>query len=200
MGLPNDVLSVVPVPAPILVPDQKLRSSLLPATLLTDYELGGIGIDDPSQGLQVQSWMAYLSGNTIYCVPEAGGTPTAILTDTGITELSLSFTQSMNIVIAYVASGVTKLYWYDSDIPGQTTTVFTGATSPFLSLDDKRPETSADSDVLFFYVRSGVLYYREQRERYQTERSLATLPVGVSRIVNAGMGENLRVQIQFETF
>lgn len=200
MALPNDALSVVPVPSALLTPDDRLRSSLLPATLLTDYEQGGIGLSDSSQGLRVQSWMAYLDGNTIYCVPEAGGTPTAILTDTGITELSLGFTQSMDVVLAYVASGVTKLYWYDSSIPGQTTTIFAGTTSPFLSLDDKRPEEVAASDVLFFYVRNGVLYYREQRERYQTERSLATLPVGVSRIVNAGMGRNLRVQIQFETF
>ena len=200
MALPNDALSVAPVGAALLNPDEKLRSSLLPATLLTDYELGGIALNDGSQGMRVQSWMAYLDGNTIYCVPEAGGTPTAILTEAGITELSLGFTQDMNVVLAYVASGVTKLYWYDFNIPGQTTTIFAGATSPFLSLDDKRPEERAASDVLFFYVRSGVLYYREQRERYQTERSLATLPVGVSRIVNAGMGRNLRVQIQFETF
>jgi hypothetical protein len=106
----------------------------------------------------------------------------------------------MDVVLAYVASGVTKLYWYDTLAAAQVTTIFAGATSPFLSLDDKRPEEGANSDVLFFYVRSGVLYYREQRERYQTERSLATLPVGVTRIVNAGMGRNLRVQIQFETF
>ena len=200
MSLPNDALSVAPVPSALLTPDNRLRSSLLPATLLTDYEQGGIALNDPSQGLRVQPWMAYLDGNTIYCVPEAGGTPTAILTDTGITELSLAFTQSMDVVLAYVASGDTKLYWFDSTIPGQTTTTFAGATSPFLSLDDKRPEESAASDVLFFYVRSGVLYYREQRERYQTERSLATLPVGVNRIVNAGMGRNLRVQIELETF
>lgn len=200
MSLPDNTLSVTPIPSALLSPDGRLRSSLLPATLLVDYELGGVALQDPTQGLRVQNWMAYLSGNTIYCVPEAGGTPTAILSDSGITELSLSFSQNMDVHLAYVAAGVTKLYWYDSNLPGQTTTVFAGADSPFLCLDDKRPEQGANSDILFFYTRAGKLYYRQQRERFQTERELATLPPGLTRIVNLGMGQNLRVQVELEQF
>lgn len=199
MALPNNALSTAPVPAALLTPDDRLRSSLLPATLLEDYDYGGVAVNDASQGVLVQPWRAYLSGSTIYYVPEAGGTPTSVLTDTDITELSFAFTQGMKITVAYVAAGTTKLYWYNPATLNFTTTTFAGVASPFLTLDDKRPQALTTADVLFFYVRSGVLYYRQQRDSYATERSLFTLPVGVTRIVNAGMGENYRVQIQLET-
>lgn len=191
MTLPGGQLSTTPIVSDILSPDGRDR-----VDFSVDYELGGIALNDPSQGLQYQVWVAYVRDGTIYARPEDGGAETAITSDTNITEVSLSFDQNMRPTLAYVANGVTKLYWYDTQIGGPTTTTFAGAFSPFLTLDDKRESQLGTSDLLFFYLRDGSLYYRQQRDRFGVEYQLATgIPVSVDRIVRVGMGTNLRLQV-----
>ena len=53
MSLPAGGLSSSVVAADLLEPDNWRRPSLL-----VDYELGGVALNDPSQGLQVQPWVA----------------------------------------------------------------------------------------------------------------------------------------------
>lgn len=196
MSLPENSLSPYDPPvANWIAPDNLGR----PADLLTDYEEGGIALDDPSEGLQGYIWRARLVGNDIMLGKSPYTVETIVLTDTGITELSLSFDQNMRPTIAYVAGGQAKLYWYDSVPEMQVTTnLAADVLSPFLGLDDKRSPATVltTNDTLLFYIRGTSLYYRQQRDRYATERLLKTYPDNNIRIGRVGITRGLRMQIQ----
>ena len=192
MALPDNVLSTTPVRGTFAAPDD------VRATLLEDWEMGGIGISNPSMGLQVQTWRGYVEGNNIV-LSAPSEPPFVVTTDTGITEVSFTFDTNMRPTVVYVAAGVAKHYWYDA-VPENyvTTTLAAGVTSPMMTHDDKRAGRTTISDALLFYFRAGNLCYRQQRDRYNTERVLAALAPGASRIRRVGMTNRLRVQIEYD--
>ena len=164
-----------------------------------DYEQGGIALNDPSQGLQVQSWRARLVGNEIKVGPDPYTSETTVITGSGITQISLAFDQNMNPAIAYVQAGVTKLYWYSTALEEMTTTTFAAdVRSPFVCMDDKRDAatTMNINDVLLFYVRTNRLCYRQQRDSYNTERTLAWFDGTAVTINKVGMNVGLRMQVE----
>lgn len=194
MALPENALSDSPVAATMLDPDGRARASLL-----VDYELGGADIGDPSQGLQVKAWEARVSAGVIQTRPDGVGAWTDVTSDTGITEIALAFDQNMRPTVAYVAAGVAKLYWYDAVAASYVTTTYAGATSPVVTMDDKRPMQVGLNDVLLFYLRAGRVRHRRQRDRYTIEYDLAAIPSGMTRIVRWGMTVANRVQLEFGT-
>lgn len=191
--LPDDALSVTDAPGAVLAPDNQTR------VLLVDRELGGVAISDTTQGLQYRTWRAWYVSPDVRVAPEDDlGNYTSVNVGAGVTELSLSFDINMRITLAYVQSGVCKLYWYDSSLPGYTTTTFTGASTPFLALDDKRELANSYNDVILFYVKAGNLCCRYQRDRYLDayEHTLQAVPPG--RIVNVGMTDAFRIQLRYK--
>lgn len=90
-----------------------------------------------------------------------------------------------------------SLYWYDTLAGGSVTTEYSDAYNPTLSLDDKRMEQSATRDIIFAYLKSGNLYYRQQRDRYEIEYLLKENVSG--SLIKSGMNENLRFQFEFES-
>lgn len=166
-----------------------------PVTNFVDYEAGGIGIQDPSEGLLYQVWMARLENDHVYISAE--NTPEySIFSGSGITEISFTFDQNMRFNLAYVEGGNAKLYWYDSTIPGMTITNFGASVlNPRITMDDKRPSQSSSNDIILAYVKSGSLYYRQQRDRFQIERLLRS---GVSKLKKIGMNDKLRLQFLWE--
>lgn len=167
MALPENQLSSMPVVGAYLSPDDR------PYSPLVDYELGGVALNDPSQGLMVKVWQVFMDGNDVMVGPE-GGFAEYIFTAPGITELALAFDQNMHATIAFTQNGVVKLRWFDSSVPGFVITDFAGARSPRLCMDDKRAMESNANDIIFGYIRNGSLYYRQQRDRYSIERLLAS--------------------------
>lgn len=192
MAMPENILSEDPVAATMLDPDGRGRS-----TLLVDYELGGAGVGDPSQGLQVQVWEARVSAGVIQTRPDGVGAWTDITSDTDITEIALAFDQNMRPTVAYVAGGVAKMYWYDAVAAAYVTSTFTGATSPVVTMDDKRPMQIGLNDVLLFYLKAGRIMHRRQRDRYTIEYDLGAVPTGMTRIVRWGRTVANRVQLEF---
>jgi len=126
---------------------------LYSGNLLEDYEFGGIDLNDSSIGHNAVHWRGYSDGSSIWITKDGDQNyaPVLLLTDADITEISFSFDQLMRPSIVYVAGGVAKLYWYDSTIAGNTTTIFAGIVSPKLTLDDKRKHASdvGDSDISY---------------------------------------------------
>jgi len=115
--MPGNSLSPTPIPDSFIYPDN------LPVYNTTDYQLGGIGIADASQGLQVQPWFLELSGTPVSnnVVLSATNTqPTILFSVPDITEISLSFDQNMRPAVAYVSQGNPKFWWFDTTIPGYT--------------------------------------------------------------------------------
>lgn len=213
--LPDDLFSSEPIY------DVFVGGRSLPVKNELDYETGGFALQDPSRGLQCNIWRTRILNNKTEIVLDAQPrtaegqhvAPETIITGANITEVSTSFDQNMRPVIAYVEDGTPKLYWYDTAIPGQTTTSYPGIITPRLSLDDKRALQSQISDVIFAYMREeggeNRLFYRQQRDRYTIEydptedldpsvrdeyRAMVAASPGLIKI---GMNRQLRMQFMF---
>ena len=171
----------------------------LPFRRLVSHERGGVAINDPSQGMDVQNWRLESDGSLVRLFSELGS-PIELFPDSGIQQLSLSFDQNMRKIIAieHEAGGV-DLIWYDTLVALEVTSPFAGIRSPVLSLDDKRKSQSGTSDVIFGYIRNSdnMLCYRQQRERFTVEHELTQLDAR-SRLRNLGMTTKLRMQFEVQ--
>lgn len=176
-------------PAPYV---ERVNSTLEP---LIDYEMGGVALNDPSQGVRVQLWRVRVDGDVVYLGPDEGDEAPAFIRS-GITEVALAFDQNMQPVIAFVQAGVAWLWWFDSSAPGMVFTQFPEAINPRLTLDDKRPEQVGNSDVILAYIRAGALCYRQQRDRYQVE-TVVPDPIPCGGLASVCMSTGNRLQFAF---
>lgn len=190
MALPDNSLSSVVVAGEFLSPDSLVNS------VLVDWERGGIALNDGTQGLDVQDWVAYVEGDSLK-VGTSQENGVEILVRPGTTWVSLAFDTNMRPALAFVQAGVAKLYWYDSAVEGSVETEFPGVLYPRLSTDDRRNPFVTSRDIIFAYVRNGALYFRQQRERFGTERLLSAVAPGILR--NIGMGTGNRLLFEFRS-
>lgn len=191
MAISGNRLSSVPVVG------NYTGASSLDSDDFVDYEDGGVGIQDPSRGMLYQVWTARVVGDGSSIVLSAPNTPEFVLVEgVGITHVSLAFDSNMQPIVAFVESGLPRLYWYDSQSGQVEITDFPGIEHPRLSLDDKRRTQIAVRDVIFAYMRSGGLYYRQQRDRFLVERLLKSGVPGVLKKI--GMTDALRLQFQID--
>lgn len=186
--LPNDAISTPPVLAAYLSPDGERTDAL------EDYEQGGVGLQDTSAGLGAYRWRGWFSGGAVYL--QRDGLAAALIdTPADVVEFAFAFDQSMRPVTAYQTSGGTLLLrYYDTLALAYATVSFGAGRNPRLTLDDKRLSQSSSSDVIFAYARDGGVYYRQQRDRYLTERLVASSSDGDLVLRNIGMTENLRLK------
>ena len=201
MAILEERLSTAVAAGNYLSPDEYARP------LLEDKELGPIFLGDPSQGSRYQDWHATYDpvlGN-IWLTPAITGVaisalPAPVL---AISELSFAFEQSGNITVTYRTMGVVYLYYFDTNIAAYATIVIPDAVSSMLTLDDKRETQESNSDVLLWYSKleldlSYSVHYRQQRERFITERVLQAS--GLPRYPwKLGMNDGLRVQLSMRS-
>jgi hypothetical protein len=157
-----------------LIAGHYLYPDNLQTYILLDYELGGIGLNDPSAGLRYQKWTLRYFPNTEDMVIEADNTsPTILFNRPDITEISLAFDQNMNPFVAFVQDGDAWFWWWDTDVQA---TVFTplpaNTITPRCCLDDKRESQTDTSDIILCYVTNNVLYSRQERDRYTEQYTL----------------------------
>lgn len=164
-------------------------------TPAVDYELGGIALQDTSQGLLVRAWRVRLDDRLVKLQPD-GGAEIVLFEESDITEIALCFDQNMRWCVAYMQQGILKLRWYDSSAAAYITSVFSDAVNPKMTLDDKRPSQSEVSDMILAYLRGTTLYYRQQRDRFAVERVLRTGLFPGTKLKNIGMNRNLRMQFE----
>lgn len=182
-----------------------------PVDRLQDWELAGVYLNDPSQGLLVKLWHAQVvlnhdTGQLDVMLDAPGGVhvgvPSAVLfSGEDITEIALSFDQNMNPFVAYMQAGEPKIYWYDPLIPGMTHTVLpAGCYDLRCTLDDKRLFNVTNSDIVLSYIRAGNLCVRYQRERYVTEHILRAGVGGDARLVSMAMNRGSRMQWRIRNY
>lgn len=189
--MPNNTLSAAAVVGGYLSPDINVVSRL------RDYEDGGVGIQDTSQGSSGYLWECYFEADGAVMLRRDGIAPIRFFSQPRIVEITFAFDQNMRPNFAYeLDDGTIELRWYDSLLPGYRTESFGAGRNPRLTMDDKRPEMVALSDVLFVYIRGDSLYYRQQRDRFQIERLLRTGVEKSSRLRNIGMTDNLRLYFE----
>lgn len=157
---------------------------------LQDWEMGGVALNDPSQGLRVQLWKFTLvvdevTGASTISVEAPTVSKTVLFTGVDVNEIAGAFDQNMNPVVAYTEGGTPKLWWWDPTAGAMVhTTLPAGCIDLRVSLDDKRRFNVAESDVILSYVRGGAAYYRYQRDRYLVEYLLSD---NIDRMVCAAM-------------
>ena len=188
--LPANEISTVPVSGSFMLPNDRQTDPFV------DYEYGGIAFNDPSEGLLYQVWTCYVNGIVVMCGP-INGTHVELFVKPGLEEIALSFDQNMRPVVAYIASGERYLRWYDSVASADVTSdLGPGHRNCRLTLDDRRPEMSSLSDVVFAYIRDGAVYYRLQRDRYLVEYMVRDGIDSHVKLRNIGITDKWRLQFE----
>ena len=187
MSLPNPEPLIISdtIDAPFLYPRSKSYA------LTESWDNGGVALSDPSQDLTKYVWQAWTDGTTITVKRDDLDTYQVVLMDINITEIDLTFDQNMRPCIAYVANGISKLYWYDTFQAKQVIDEYPAIRNPRMSLDDKRRFNVSQSDIIFAYQKGSTLCYRVQRERFTIERVLIT-NTKKRLLWRIGMGRNNR--------
>lgn len=199
--IPGGNLSNPTVWSPYLVPDGEVTSDT------EDYNLGGVGLSDPSQGLEYQNWHGFVTSlnrpsSAVWL--ESSNTPAVqIMSSPYITWMRFTFDQNMHPFVTFISQEGSGYYWWDPQIPGNVKFIFPsalGITFCACGLDDKRffAALLGESDIILSYVRNNNLCYRQQRDRYGTEYILAAninLILANARVSKVGM--NLGGRLQF---
>jgi hypothetical protein len=196
MSMPNNVLSVRPIPAAFMPPRTVLRSTI--AQGLQDVHMGGVALNDPSQGLSYQLWTATVGpgGQGIYLA--APNTPAQLYIATSAIWVALSFDQNARPFVAYVTdnTGLAFYRWFDTTISNFRTTQIPGNVfRVFAVLDDPRPVQIQTSDIILAYVRQNTLFSRVERDRFGVEYTLGAAP---GKLVQLGINHVLRLQFAFQ--
>ena len=185
----------LPLPEPLLIADGVTTPFIYPRSknypLTESWDNGGVALSDPSQDLTKYVWQAWTDSTTIMVKRSDLDTYQVVLMDSNITEIDLTFDQNMRPCIAYVANGISKLYWYDTFQAKQVIDEYPAIRNPRVSLDDKRRFNVSQSDIIFAYQKGNTLCYRVQRERFTIERVLAT-NTKKRLLWRIGMGRNNR--------
>lgn len=194
--MPDNVLSSQAIVAGSVDPVKS------PGDFLVDWERGGIGLNDPSQGLLVQVWKLEVERDDVdiarwnFFLSAPSFPKTQVYYANDVVEASLAFDQNMHPFISFVAAGVTKIWWYDTTLPGQTTTALgTDFRSPRCLVDEKRPWHTDISDINLWYVRGSNLCVRYQRDRFLVEYVMKSIGPE-AELVSVAMSTAQRLQIR----
>lgn len=138
------------------------------------FEMGGVGLNDPTEGLRVQTWtLRYFPSSGEVSISAPNTAPTVLFTRSDITEIDLAFDQNMNPFVCFVEAGQAKFWWFDTNVSQQVfSNLPAGSVTPRCCLDDKRETQTNSSDIILCYVLNEKLYFRAQRERYQEQHLL----------------------------
>lgn len=161
-------------------------------TPLEEAVTGGVNLGDGSQGRDVQRWVAYYTGTNIEVAKE-DGTVVLSLAVPDVLTVSLGFDGNMAVAVAYQTAAGSNLYHFDTVSSTFITITQAGTTSCRCSADEVRQFNVTNSDVIWAYTRDGMLYYRQQRDRYLIE-----YPVGPSgSLILKRCGPNVQFRFQF---
>lgn len=164
------------------------------STATQSFEMGGVGISDPGEGLTYQLWRGRLEVDTGTVLLSAPNTPEFVLySEAGITQMDFCFDQNMKPCLAYTQNGLGYFWWYNVVNLQYEIIPLGDVSTPLALMDDKRKGLELGSDVVLLYLRDGSLYCRDQRDRYTIEYDLNVH--GIRRLLRVGFTTGLRVQI-----
>lgn len=190
-----------------MIPDHKITSTPVaseyfydkPNTKLIDRTLGGIAIQDISEGLNYQVWEIYYESPFIKIKGLTTGNVIILEEVQGVVELSLAFDLNMNIAYTYVTGDKSYLRYYDATTQNLQTMELIHCKSPRLTYDDLRSMQNQVSDIVCAYINvsNNTLCYRLLRDRYTIEHPLQEVPEN-ARLIRIGMTEGLRLQFKMQ--
>jgi hypothetical protein len=166
---------------------------------VNNVTIGPVALNDASEGLSNKFWAAYFdpaSKNII--LDDLVGTTTVIVNEPlGVKRIGLAFDQNGNDVYAWITdTNILMLRWFDGGIPGDTVVNLDAAQDAVITMDMKYQAENSNSDVLLFYIRDNAIFYRIQRESYNTEH-ITPVTSGASRLIDSGMRTDYRFQVKW---
>lgn len=183
--------------APLISPDNRHT----PKDELTDYERGGVALQDTSKGLNYQNWVGYWKSedSTAYIqIENSLIPPLAIFTESNVVEFCFTFDQNMRWVAATrKADKSMQLRWYDSAAASYVISTYSDIISMRLCIDDKRQMqiNSGNTDVILTYLSGNAVHWRIQRDRYLIQYTKTGLFIPLNfRISHFGMNSLNRLQ------
>lgn len=178
-----------------MLPDNYIRSGYRQQFLnkftrnpLHTVHFGGVALGDVSQGLFVQDYTLYFDQGVVYL--QYANEVLPLFSKPDVTWLKLTFDVNMTPYVAYVASGVSWLYYYNTVSNMYEHLELEGAGKPCVAIDEPRSVFAANADVILSYVRDDKLTVRYQRDRFLKEYILQDA-VGLE-VVHSGMTHQLR--------
>lgn len=187
MSLPQNVITTVPYQDDFLPPRNEDYDPLI------SLHFGGTALNDPSAGRLVKVWTFYWNGTSVYVTNEDLMSPTLLFNRAGVLSISGAFDSNMQPVVAYRDATGCFVWYFDALASAFIHKQITGANSIQCSVDDLRPFFAARSDVIVGYTKSGVLYWRQQRDRYDDEYTAGPAAGTLTRV-----GQNNQFRYQFE--
>lgn len=190
MSLPDNRLSDFIDDSEYLSPDDMVFNPLSVA------EYGGIDLQNAIGGLRMKIWTLRYEGYTKRMILETPGKYYIPIENLDAPDsIDLAFDQNMNYCICYNFGNNTYLKWFDTTVLTFVTNVFAGTRNAKLCIDDKRPGFENTSDIIFAYIKdNGDLCYRQQRDRFTTERLLRTGIPSECTLLKIGMTRGNRVK------
>lgn len=185
--------------SPYQFPDDKT-----PKTELESYEMGGIALQDPSEGLKYQPWYGYWNptDETVYLCPNITGTPIPIFTEPDVVEFAFTFDQNMRwSAVTRHEDNTVNHRWYDTSVANYVITPYTDMKSVAITLDDKRDLQiqSGVTDIIFTYLDlTGGVHWRVQRDRFLIQYTHTDSVPPRCYITHFGMNSKQRLQWRFE--
>lgn len=191
--IPSNQLSSVLMQDTWLTPDGAVASPIL------DYEMGGVALNNPVEGLRWQIWALRLEINEdtdvgSFYISAPNHPESFLFSGVGITQGSLAFDQNMNVFVCYLQGGAARYWWFDTvDATQKHSDLPVNSRAPKACIDDKRPLQNGSSDIIMCYTRDNKLYFRAQRDRYTVEYLLKDGVQG--QVLKVGMNRRFRLQI-----
>lgn len=188
MAIPLNTFSVPSVPAIFVAP---LSDVYQPLTMRAP---GGTAIGDGAAGREVQFWTVSYASGVISLAP-ASGIVAFTLNVPDVLSVCVAFDSNMAVAIAYQKADGSYLYYFNSVSAQYETLFFAGTAACRVAVDKTASFFSGGSDVIFAYSLAGVLYWRQQRDRYVTAYTVGTIPGGYQF---RRLGPSLSNRLQFE--
>lgn len=93
--------------------------------------------------------------------------------------------------------GTCNFMWFDQTLGRYDTLSTSGINSAMVNFDFSEDTAATWAEMLWFYTRSGVCYYRKQLDRFTIEHTFGPCPPDKPRITGLGMGRNWRLHVRF---
>ena len=163
--------------------------------------LGPVDVSVSNNNLTVKWWLFELIDNVfkLFHYDEIGSNwvyHSDLFTPVGCVSFAAAFDQLGKPLLFNDTGSELLLWWFDPTTSTHVSTVFGEGSHPFATFDLKYGVDTEYSDVLLFYMRSGAIYYRMQRDRYSIEYATPVVADAVF-IKEADMATDYRLQLLY---
>jgi hypothetical protein len=196
--IPNNAITPTPRVSTFKPPENQAYSA-------TSHVCSGpINISDLSQGREYQYWTTFIDGGKVKMRKTNTSTVAFTYPTTGtianLITCSGAFDQNGSAIVAFQTAQASNIWFYNSGPAAYQLLSVTGTTSCRIAVDDLRDFNKAGSDIIFAYTDpTGKVYYRQQRENYNTPRFVGTASSSTAIIKKLGMNLQNRLQFFVET-